>query len=108
MGTINGTKAMGIADRVGPLTLGKRADMIMLRATDLNMMPFTDGHSAVLHSATTANVDAVIVDGRVLKFGGKILNVDVEAVRREAAESFYLIRQRAGGQWAPQAWERPV
>ena len=32
----------------------------------------------------------------------------VEAVRREAAESFYLIRQRAGGQWAPQAWERPV
>ena len=108
MGTINGTKAMGIADRVGPLTPGKRADMIMLRATDLNMMPFTDGHSAVLHSATTANVDTVIVDGRVLKFGGKILSVDVEAVRREAAESFYLIRQRAGGQWAPQAWERPV
>jgi 5-methylthioadenosine/S-adenosylhomocysteine deaminase len=108
MGTINGTKAMGLAGRVGPLTPGKRADMIMLRATDLNMMPFVDGRSAVLHSATTANVDTVIVDGRVLKFGGKILNVDVEAVRREAAESFYLIRQRAGGQWTPQAWERPA
>ena len=108
MGTINGTKAMGLADRVGPLTPGKRADMIMLRATDLNMIPFINGHSAVLHSATTANVDTVIVDGRVLKFGGKILSVDVEAVRREAAESFYLIRQRAGGPWTPQAWERPV
>jgi cytosine/adenosine deaminase-related metal-dependent hydrolase len=90
------------------LTPGKRADMIMLRATDLNMMPFINGQSAVLHSATTANVDTVIVDGRVLKFGGKILSVDVETVRREAAESFYLIRQRAGGQWTPQAWERPV
>jgi 5-methylthioadenosine/S-adenosylhomocysteine deaminase len=108
MGTINGTRAMGLADRVGALTPGKRADVIMLRATDLNMMPFTDGRSAVLHSATTANVDTVIVDGRVLKFGGRILSVDVEAVRRQAAESFYLIRQRAGGQWAPQAWERPV
>jgi len=108
LGTINGAKAMGIADRIGTLTPGKRADMIMLRATDLNIMPFFDGHSAVLHSATLANVDTVIVDGRVLKFGGKILSVDVEAVRREAAESFYLIRQRAGGQWAPQAWERPV
>jgi 5-methylthioadenosine/S-adenosylhomocysteine deaminase len=108
MGTINGTKAMGLADRVGPLTSGKRADMIMLRATDLNMMPFTDGHAAVLHSAATANVDTVIVDGRILKFGGKIFSVDVEAVQREAAESFYLIRQRAGDQWAPRAWERPV
>jgi len=108
MGTINGTKAMGLADRVGPLTPGRRADMIMLRGTDLNMMPFTNGPSTVLHSATNANVDTVIVDGRVLKFGGKILSVDVEAVRREAAESFYLIRQRAGGQWAPQAWDRPA
>jgi 5-methylthioadenosine/S-adenosylhomocysteine deaminase len=62
----------------------------------------------VLHSATTANVDTVIVDGRILKFGGRILSVDVEAVRREAAESFYLIRQRAGGQWTPKPWEKPA
>jgi cytosine/adenosine deaminase-related metal-dependent hydrolase len=108
MGTVNAAKAMGHADRVGTLTPGKRADLIMLRATDLNMMPFSDGHSAVLHSATPANVDAVIVDGRVLKFGGRILSVDVETVRQQAAESFYLIRQRAGGQWAPQPWERPA
>jgi cytosine/adenosine deaminase-related metal-dependent hydrolase len=87
---------------------GKRADIIMLGATDINMMPFQNGHSAVRHSATTANVDTVIVDGRVLKFGGKILSVDVGAVRHEAAESFYLLRQRAGGQWAPQPWEKPA
>jgi hypothetical protein len=74
----------------------------------LNMMPFFDGPSAVPHSATPANVDTVIVDGHVLTFGRRILSVDVEAVRREAAESFYLIRQCAGGQWAPQPWERPV
>jgi 5-methylthioadenosine/S-adenosylhomocysteine deaminase len=108
MATINGAKAMGIADRTGSLVPGKRADIIMLRATDINMMPFQNGHSAVLHSATTANVDTVIVDGRVLKFGGRILSVDVDAVRREAAESFYLLRQRAGGQWAPQPWEKPA
>jgi cytosine/adenosine deaminase-related metal-dependent hydrolase len=108
MATINGAKAMGIADKTGSLVPGKRADIIMLRATDINMMPFENGHSAVLHSATTANVDTVIVDGRVLKFGGRILSVDVDAVRREAAESFYLLRQRAGGQWAPQPWEKPA
>ena len=46
--------------------------------------------------------------GRVLKLAGRILSVDVEAVRREAAESFYLIRQRAGGQWTPKPWEKPA
>lgn len=106
MGTINGAKAMGIADRTGSIVPGKRADIIMLRASDINMLPFDNGHSAVLHSATTGNVDTVIVDGKILKFSGKILNVDVDAIRREAVESFYLLRQRAGGQWAPKPWEK--
>jgi len=106
MATINGAKAMGIADRTGSLVPGKRADVVMLRASDINMMPFTDGHSAVLHSGTVANVDTVIVDGKVLKLGGRILSVNVDDVRREAAESFYLLRERAGGQWAPKPWEK--
>jgi cytosine/adenosine deaminase-related metal-dependent hydrolase len=106
MGTINGAKAMGIANKTGLLESGKRADIILLRATDINMLPFHDGHSAVLHSANTSNVDTVIVDGKVLKFGGRILSVNVDDVRREAMESFYLLRERAGGQWAPKPWEK--
>ena len=51
----------------------------------------------MLHSANTSNVDTVIVDGKVLKFNGKILSVNVDDVRREAMESFYLLRERAGG-----------
>ena len=67
------------------------------------MMPFHNGHSAVLHSATTANVDTVIVDGRVLKFGGKILSVDVDDVRREATESsiFSVSAPAASGHRSP-------
>lgn len=97
---------MGIANKTGSLESGKRADIILLRASDINMLPFHDGHSAVLHSANTSNVDTVIVDGKVLKFGGKILSVNVDDVRREAMESFYLLRERAGGQWAPKSWEK--
>ena len=52
MGTINGAKAMGIANKTGSLESGKRADIILLRASDINMLPFHDGHSAVLHSQT--------------------------------------------------------
>ncbi len=106
LGTINGAKAMGIADKTGSLVAGKRADMILLRASDINMVPFDNGPSAVLHSATTGNVDTVIVDGKVRKYRGRILSMNVSDVRREALESFYLLRERAGGQWAPKAWEK--
>jgi 5-methylthioadenosine/S-adenosylhomocysteine deaminase len=106
MGTINGAKAMGIADKTGSLVPGKRADIVLLRASDINMVPFQDGHSAVLHSANTSNVDTVIVDGKVLKSGGRILSANVDDVRREAMESFYLLRERAGGPWAPKPWEK--
>jgi 5-methylthioadenosine/S-adenosylhomocysteine deaminase len=106
MATINGAKAMGLADKIGSLVPGKRADIITIRTDDINMVPFENGHSAVLHSATTRNVDTVIVDGRILKFGGRIIGIDVEKVRREALESFFLLRERAGGQWAPKPWEK--
>jgi hypothetical protein len=49
----DGTKAMGLADRVGPLTPGRRADMIMLRSTDLNMMPVTNGTSIIPADSST-------------------------------------------------------
>ena len=48
----------------------------------------------------------MIVDGKVLKFGGRIFSVNVDDVRREALELFYLLRERAGGQWAPKPWEK--
>jgi hypothetical protein len=48
----------------------------------------------------------VIVDGKVLKSGGRILGINVDNVRREAQESFYLLRERAGGQWAPKPGEK--
>ncbi len=62
------------------------------------MVPLVEAHSAVVHSANTSNVDTVIVDGRIFKFGGRILSVDPEIVRCEAIESTYLLRQCAGGQ----------
>ena len=81
--------------------MGKRADIVMLRANDLNMTPLGEVRTALVRSATPANVDSVIVDGRFLKRGGKLLNVDVAQVVAEANQSLEAIRRRAGGAWAP-------
>lgn len=103
MATINGARALGWADKVGSIKAGKRADLVLVRTTDLNMVPLGEVHSALARVATVANVDTVIIDGRVLKRGGKLVGVDVEQVVREAEESSNNLRRRAGGIWAPRA-----
>ena len=101
MATINGARALHWADKVGSIKPGKRADLVLVRATDLNMVPLGEVHSALARVATVANVDTVIIDGRVLKRGGRLVGVDVERVVREAEESSNNLRRRAGGIWAP-------
>jgi 5-methylthioadenosine/S-adenosylhomocysteine deaminase len=106
MATINGARALGLASVAGSLSPGKRADIVLLRASDLNMSPRGEVRTALVRSATPANVDSVIVDGRFLKRSGKLLNVDIAQVVAEADESLDAIRRRAGGAWAPTAAAR--
>ncbi|MDP9129448.1 MAG: amidohydrolase family protein, partial [Candidatus Binatota bacterium] len=96
LATINGARDLDIADRVGSLTPGKRADLILVRATDLNMAPLGDPVQAIVRSAQPHNVDTVVVDGRIVKRGGQMTALDVEKVVREASESLASLRQRAG------------
>lgn len=96
MATINGARDLGIADRVGSLTPGKRADLILVRATDLNMAPLGDPLQAIVRSAQPHNVDTVVVDGHVLKRAGQMTAVDQEQIVREAAESLAALKTRAG------------
>ena len=95
LATINGARDLGIADRVGSLTPGKRADLILVRTTDLNMAPLGDPVQAIVRSAQPHNVDTVVVDGRILKRKGQLTALDVEKVVREAAESMAALRAKA-------------
>jgi 5-methylthioadenosine/S-adenosylhomocysteine deaminase len=71
--TINGAKMAGLDGRVGSLTPGKQADILLLRADDLAMFPVTDPVASVVMQGGVANVDTVLVAGRVVKRGGKLL-----------------------------------
>ena len=57
--------------RTGSLTVGKRADIILIRGNDLNLAPVANIETSVVQSATPANVDTVLVDGRIVKRGGR-------------------------------------
>ncbi|HSJ35299.1 MAG TPA: amidohydrolase family protein [Acidimicrobiia bacterium] len=94
--TVEGARANGLDDRVGTLTPGKQADLILLRTDRMNVTPLNDPVTAVVTGMDTGNVDTVIIAGRVMKRGGKLLHVDWSAVNRLADESREFVIDRSG------------
>lgn len=100
--TVEGAKALLLEDKVGTLTPGKEADIIMIRTTDLNMFPVNDPIGAVVQCAHTGNVDSVFVAGQAVKRNGKMVNVDMERVRHLAVQARDSIFEKYGhpdGAW---------
>jgi cytosine/adenosine deaminase-related metal-dependent hydrolase len=95
LGTLEGARSLGLADRVGSLRAGKRADLIMVNTRDVNIGVFSDPAHMLVEAAQPSNVDTVMVDGRILKRRGKLTAVDVEQVVGEAREALTAVRKRA-------------
>jgi 5-methylthioadenosine/S-adenosylhomocysteine deaminase len=96
LATIDGARLLGLADKIGSLTPGKRADIILIRTTDINMAPVGDPYYSIVFSGQPANVDTVVVDGCILCRGGKLMAIDVAKTVREATASARAIQERAG------------
>jgi len=94
--TIEGARANGLDSKVGTLTPGKQADLIMLRTDRLNVTPLNDPTTAVVVGMDTGNVDTVIIAGRVMKRGGRLLHVDWGAVKRLTDASRDFVIEKSG------------
>ncbi len=95
LATLDGAIDLGIADRTGSLTPGKRADLILIRTGDINVAPMSDPYTALVSFAQPRNIDTVVVDGRILRRGGAFTALDYAQVLREAAETVAGLRARA-------------
>lgn len=85
--TIVGARACGIEDRTGSLSIGKQADIVVVRGTDLNLAPISDPVGAIVLAAHAGNVDAVLVQGEFRKRDGRMVGIDVPAIHRAALAS---------------------
>tara|TARA_R110002020_G_scaffold113518_5_gene261070 strand:+ start:21247 stop:22620 length:1374 start_codon:yes stop_codon:yes gene_type:complete len=70
--TTGGARAFRLDDRVGSLSPGKKADIVLLRADDMNMIGVQDPANAIVCYANPGNVDTVMVNGRVMKQDGRL------------------------------------
>jgi 5-methylthioadenosine/S-adenosylhomocysteine deaminase len=95
LATLDGAVDLGIADRTGSITPGKRADLVLVRTTDINMAPAGDPYEAIVSLGMPTNVDTVIVDGRVLRRSGKFTAFDHGKIVAEAREAAVALRDKA-------------
>ena len=90
--TIQGAKANALDSVTGTLTPSKDADIIMLRADRINVLPFNNAYAAVVQAMDTSNVDTVFIRGALKKARGQLVGVDLARVARMAeASRDYLI-----------------
>src|SRR5436309_13771132 len=94
--TINGAKHLRLHGKTGSLTPGKEADIIILDATALNVAPLNNVPGAVVSLMDRTNVETVIVAGKVRKWQGKLLDVDLANLRSQLEASRDYIFGAAG------------
>ena len=90
--TLGGAEVAGIADRTGSLTPGKKADIVILDGSAVNMAPIIDPVGAVVCTADISNVKTVLVDGEVLKEDFK-LRASLDGPRAVEASRDYLLEK---------------
>jgi 5-methylthioadenosine/S-adenosylhomocysteine deaminase len=95
-GTMSGAKALRLDQKVGSLTPGKEADIIILDATAINVAPLNQVPGAVVSLMDRTNVETVIVAGTVRKWKGQLLDVDLPNLRRQLENSRDYIFAAAG------------
>jgi len=83
--TVGGARAFLMEDKIGTLSPGKKADIVMLRANDVNMVPVYDPITSIVEIAGAGNVDTVIIDGVIRKQNGR-LTFDAATLRRRTDE----------------------
>ncbi len=81
--TVGGARALG-RDDLGRLTPGARADILIVDLSRLHVGPVLDPIKALVYHATAADIDAMIVDGRMVVQGGRLLTADEEDLVRRA------------------------
>ncbi|MCM3790644.1 5'-deoxyadenosine deaminase [Domibacillus indicus] len=89
MATIGGARAVGLGHEIGSIEAGKRADLVMLNLNHFHTFPSydVDPISRIVYSATRADVETTIVDGRIVMENGMMKTIDKTTVLREADAS---------------------
>jgi len=90
MATVNGARILGLENKVGALAPGLKGDIIVIDLDQPHLTPIYDPYSHLVYAATGADVQTVLVHGRILVQDRRLLSFDLE-------ETLARARELAGG-----------
>jgi cytosine/adenosine deaminase-related metal-dependent hydrolase len=101
--TQQGANNCGVGDVAGSLTPGKKADVILVDTSAPHLFPRNNVLASVVQGAGVESVTAVLVNGRVVKWDGRLIGVDVPSLRREIEASRDWLLEQVGHSLEPTA-----
>jgi cytosine/adenosine deaminase-related metal-dependent hydrolase len=99
--TLRAAEAVGLGDKIGTLTPGKYADLIAIRAEDINNMPVNNAIGTIVLATESKNIDMVFVAGVPRKWQGTLVGQDIDALRRLVRESRDYVASKVGFEISP-------
>jgi 5-methylthioadenosine/S-adenosylhomocysteine deaminase len=103
--TVGGATALGLADRIGSVTPGKRADLVLLKNEGSPAMyPILHPYGTVVYQAGRGDVHTVLVNGQVVKSDGALVGADVRGAKDAVANTVEYARSTMG----EQAWRESM
>ena len=94
MATIDGAKVNRLDAESGTITPGKKADLVVISANDIATMPLNNAVSSITLGTDASSVRDVFVDGRIRKWDGAMVDVDIDELRSRVIDSRdYLLRK---------------
>lgn len=86
MATIEGARVLGLDDEIGTIEVGKKADLIFINTNKTHLYPENDLCSNLVYSANGADVDTVIIDGKIIMKNRKLLHINEKHVKKNIAK----------------------
>jgi 5-methylthioadenosine/S-adenosylhomocysteine deaminase len=95
MATMDGARLLGLERHVGSVELGKQADLVVVKLDGPHVAPALDPVSAIVYAAQARDVEHVLVAGRFVVRGGRLLTLDAERVAARARQELARLLRRA-------------
>jgi len=86
MVTLNGARVLGLTEEVGALIPGLKGDLIVIDLDQPHLTPLYDPYSHLVYAATGADVQTVLVNGRVVVQDRRLLSFDLNETLARARE----------------------
>jgi 5-methylthioadenosine/S-adenosylhomocysteine deaminase len=93
MATIDGAKVLGMEKKIGSLEAGKKADIIIIGLNEPHLTPMYSEYSHLVYAMSGADIDTVLINGKIVMENRKLLTIDEEEVMHKVREIAVKIKE---------------